>query len=283
LGVFDQGELKAFALVLKMPLLFGKSYLYCPRGPVLNTDGYVFYALINNVREIARSENSVVFRVEQWSDLQNNGTRKAPEVQRKSNWVLDLNHSKEEILAGMKQKTRYNIRLAQKKGVTVSVSDDLDHLDQFFVLAQETAERNEIKTHPKEYYKKMIDVLAKSEMVKFYVAEYKKKVLAINLILTFGKTITYLHGGSTSEHRNVMAPYLLHWQAIQDAKENGIKHYDFGGVSPQNEPNHKWAGISRFKIGFGGYQIETPGTFDREFNSKWYRLYQLARKIRRSL
>lgn len=293
LGIFDEGELKGIALIIKHPPLFGKSYLYCPKGPVLvggerreARDG-MFVLLFEKVREIAQAEDAIFFRLEpqvtpgQFFPLEQKlKLKKAPSVQPQITWVLDLKAPEEKILANMKQKTRYNIHLAEKRDVLVRTSTELKEIDRFFSLAQETAKRNKIKTHPKAYYYKMVETLSPARLLKFYIAEYKNKIIGMNLMFIFDKTITYLHGGSSDEFRNVMAPYLLHWQAIKDAKADGMVIYDFGGIAPENDPHHQWTGISRFKRGFGGYEVKSAGTFDKVFNASWYGLYRVFRKIR---
>ena len=116
-------------------------------------------------------------------------------------------------------------------------------------------------------------------MISIYLAKYKDKVLAANLIISYGKYTTYLHGATSDNYRNVMAPYLLQWQAILDAKNNGYKHYDFGGVAPEGDENHSWSGITKFKLGFGGKRFTYPDSYDIVFKSTLYRLYKLLRFI----
>ena len=248
----------------------------------------MFNLLFGKLKEISKNEKVIFIKFEppvskkEFEELKENlALKEAKAVQPQNNWLLDLDGTEEGILARMKQKTRYNIRLAQKKGVKIKVSDDSKQIDRLFALAQETAERNDIKTHPKSYYLKMIEMLARQKMAKLYQAEYNQKILAVNLMLSFGDTATYLHGGSSNEYRNVMAPYLLHWQAILDAKKEGKKYYDFGGVAPENESNHKWAGISRFKRSFGGFQVNSPGALDMVIKPFWYKLYQIGRRFKK--
>jgi len=295
LGIFDQEKLKAVALMIKYPLPLGKSYLYCPKGPVIEagsrkreTKGEILKSLFEQVKEIAKKEKVIFFKFEppvsekEFNDIKIDLKLKAAKsIQPENNWLLELRGTEEEILARMKQKTRYNIRLAQKKGVKIEINNSPENINQFFTLVQGTAQRNKIRAHPKKYYYQVIESLAQFQMVKLYQAKYDHKIIAVNLILSFGDTATYLHGGSSQEYRNVMAPYLLHWQAISDAKKEGKRYYDFGGVAPENALNHKWEGISRFKRSFGGYQLESAGAFDLVFNLGWYSVYQIAKMIKR--
>jgi lipid II:glycine glycyltransferase (peptidoglycan interpeptide bridge formation enzyme) len=96
-------------------------------------------------------------------------------------------------------------------------------------------------------------------------------------MIDFAGVRTYLHGASSNKHRNLMAPYAIHWHQIQDAKQQGLEGYDFWGVS---DTNKQWKGITRFKRGFKGFEIEYAGTFDYVLNSTEYFLYQFARRLR---
>ena len=282
-GAFEESELISVALVFKLSLPTGKSYLYCPKGPVVKGKTSIPKELMNKIENLALEEGAIFLRFEPSmtnEHLQKIEASTSKEVQPKSTWILDISKPEEEILSGMKQKTRYNIRLAGKKKIIIRTSNNSKDVEFFFNLAQETAKRNGINTHSKNYYTKMIETLSEYDAIKLYLAEYEGKTIAANLMLYFGGAVTYLHGGSNFDYRNLMAPYLLHWQAIQDAKREGCNTYDFGGVSPENNNNHKWSGISRFKRGFGGKQIDSVGTFDLVYNKFWYKIYTLVRKFR---
>ncbi len=114
-------------------------------------------------------------------------------------------------------------------------------------------------------------------MIKLFIAEYKKKPIAANIVSFFGDTAVYMHGASGADHRNVMAPYLLQWHAIKLGKQVGCKYYDFYGIDEK-----KWPGVTRFKRGFGGRAVNYPGTFDLIFDSSWYNIYKMVRRVRRT-
>ena len=196
--------------------------------------------------------------------------------------VIDISKSEEDILAGMKQKTRYNIRLAEKKGVKIFASREEKYIDQFCRLVKVTSVRDKIRSHPENYYRKMFEVIP-GDILKIYIAEYEGKTIAVNLVLFFGKTATYMHGASDNEHRNVMAPYLLQWQSILDAKKIGCEKYDFGGVKTGNTGGRSWEGITKFKNGFAPNtdSIQFPGSYDIIMKPAKYSLYRTLRKIKR--
>lgn len=200
----------------------------------------------------------------------------------KATQVIDISKNDDDILAAMKPKTRYNARLAERKGVTVLPIDDEDIL---FDLLSETAKRQKgYNTHPKQYYTKLIKDLAKNDVAKIFVA-YDKDLNPISAILVsfFGEVATYLHGGFSDKHRNLMAPFLCHLTAISYAKKRGCKYYDMWGVAETDDPNDPWAGITRFKQGFGGEKIIFPGSFDYINSKFWYNTLTLLSRVRKVL
>lgn len=198
-------------------------------------------------------------------------------VQPDNTLVLDLTKSEEELLAAMKHKTRYNIRLAERKGVKIRTSNDPKDMEEFYKLIEITYQRSKIKAHTKNYYQKQFETLNREGLAKLVIAEYKGKTLVANFMIFFGQTATYVHGASSNEYRNVMAPHLAQWVAVKAAKEHGFKIYDFWGIAPDDDPKHSWAGVTRFKKGFGGREINYPGTFDLTINQGWYNIYKLIR------
>ena len=189
----------------------------------------------------------------------------------------------------MHQKTRYNLRLAEKKGVTVREARN-DEFEVLWELMRNTCERDGFRLHGKEYYREMLKsdlgvVISDSDnsnhqslIIKLFFAEYEGKVIAANIIAFFGDTVTYVHGASADKYRNVMAPYLLQWHCIKTAKEQGYKYYDFYGID-----ENKWPGVTRFKKGFGGEELQYPGTFDAVFGEGWYNMYKALRWVRRKV
>ena len=115
---------------------------------------------------------------------------------------------------------------------------------------------------------------------KIIKAEFEGKILVINLNIDFGDMETYNHGASSGEYRNVMAPHLVQWEAIKQAKKEGYKYYDFRGIAPTDDPDHKWAGITRFKKSFSSHTTHYLGAYDFVFKSWFYQLYLLGKNIR---
>lgn len=293
-------------LLVYHPLPFGRRYAYVPRGPIVTTaDGpeksYAYLETCTGaLRETIRREGAVFARVEwPWpvgseiiprEGLGHWGFKPVRSVQPADTIVVDLARPEDAILAGMHQKTRYNVRLAEKHGVTVrEARHDHAHLlqhdvDLFWRMLDETAARDKFHTHEKSYYASMIDVLSPKKSsglrVRLMFAEFEGKAIAAALIGEYGGTTTYLHGASLGEYRRVMAPYLLHWSVMKEAKRRGASAYDLWGVAPSDDPEHPWAGITRFKTGFGGDRVGYLGAWELPGDAFWYTLYRYAKRFR---
>ncbi|MCR5218354.1 peptidoglycan bridge formation glycyltransferase FemA/FemB family protein [Treponema sp.] len=209
-------------------------------------------------------------------------------VQPPDTTVLDLSKSEEEIMAGMKNKWRYNVRLASKKGVVTECydaghSDFEKYFDIFYSLFETTSRRDGVSFHGKKYY---IDLLKKSAedknnpSVKLYLARHENDYLAGIITLFCQGEAVYLYGASGNIKRNLMPAYLLQWTAICDAKKYGCPSYDFYGMPPSDDPDHPMHGLYLFKTGFGGDIIHRPGSYDYVLKNNWYKLYCLAERFR---
>lgn len=282
-GVFGLG------LVETLPLV-GR-YLYLPRGPVS-----VGTSIRSELIRAASEHTAGWIRVEPGSDEELRELRtsfgaytivRAPHtIQPREILVLSIAESEEQLLAQMKAKTRYNIRLAEKHGVTVRFSRSHDDRERFIELIRATTSRKAIRPHPEEYYRNFFQVFGPDECV-LAIAEHAGKVLAANLLVFFEQTAYYLHGGSSDQGRNFMAPYALQWESLREAKRRGCMAYDFGGVCTQIVEGERgatrsdWSGITRFKQGFAPTvaPIVFPGTYDIILSALRYRGYRFLRVL----
>ncbi len=196
--------------------------------------------------------------------------------------ILDLEKSEEKLLAEMKQKTRYNIRLAEKKGVQIEESENPEKdINIFYEISKKTAERDKISIHPFKYYQKMVTEI-NNEKIKLYLAKYDEKVIGAIVVSFFGGVATYLHGASSNIHRNVMANYVLQWEAIKYAKKLGCEKYDFGGLKIDESDKNLWKGITRFKISFAPKEkiVDFPGCWDIVINKRRYFTYRILQGVK---
>ena len=193
--------------------------------------------------------------------------------------IVDIRGSEEDILARMKQKCRYNIRLAEKKGVTVRVWDDLDG---FYKMIQITGGRDGFGVHSLEYYCRAYELFHSIGTCELLVAEFEDRPLAALMVFARGKRAWYIYGASNDEERNRMPTYLLQWEAMRWAKARGCEEYDLWGVPDENEStleaqfenrNDGLWGIYRFKRGFGGELKRAAQAMDKIYNPLLYKFY----------
>jgi len=287
IGVRSETNILAVATIMKHALTAGYSYWYAPRGPIFSsalsenerseTEGFL-YAEIKKIEARA-----LFFRIEPKNPpaRKTDGAseagfkiKKTLDLQPRETLILDLLSDEEELLKNMHQKTRYNINLALKKGVLIREGGAAD-FDEFWRLMSLTGERDAFRFHAADHYRNLLSASADNP-IKLYFASFGGKDIAAGLFCFWGDKVTYMHGASDNDFRNVMAPYLLQWSVIKQAQAEGYKYYDFYGISAR-----KWPGVTRFKLGFGG-RVETyPGTYDVIFRPRLYGCYGLIRKIRR--
>ncbi len=293
-GLFQDDILVAAFLCIVLPLPAGRTYLFSPHGPIVaasQTEQKISFSEIVASKEIQAviEQHQVIFwRVEPLVE----SVAQAPELHRVADVepattsVLNLSETEEDLLAAMKQKTRYNIRLAEKKGVQVefiTMQDEhtWDHvMKQLGPLLEETNQRHGIRSHPNAYYDVMIRQLGDARLLECSAATHQGDLLAMNIMIQYRDTVTYLHGAATHHRKNVMAPYLLQWRAIQRAKKQGYQYYDFYGISPEDNTTHALQGVTRFKKGFGGNTVQYPGTYEFPISTIWYKIYRTIKRLR---
>jgi len=208
----------------------------------------------------------------------------------KYNFVLDVSKSEEELLAQMKQKTRYNIKVAEKKGVTVAIDDSPTAFARYLELTEETTKRQGFYSHTKSYHQKMWDVLSQHVdtlarqhelTAHLLVAKYGGEIITTWVLFKFKDTLYYPYGASTREHREVMANNLVMWEAIKLAKKWKCKYLDmWGALGPDPDKNDPWYGFHNFKLGYGARHVEYIGTWDYVAKPTLYRIYRLVETIR---
>ena len=266
------------ALIIRHPLPFGLCWLEIPRGPIVE-HGHSAKKFLDEVVVLAKKEKTVFVRFSPLEPLRT--THYALRTTKhdhhpQTTLVLDLSLSEEDLLRQMKPKGRYNIKVAQKNGVTVAPSHDVD---AFYHLLKKTTGRDGFSAHPVSYYRKMLEALAPH--AELLLAEYQGKPVAGGIFVYLDDWGIYYYGASDYEHRNLMAPYLVQWSAIQEAKKRGCKHYDFLGIAPEGAKNHPWVGVTEFKHKFGGTVVHYPQAKELVVRPLWYWAYQIYKKIRK--
>ncbi|MFO7864837.1 MAG: peptidoglycan bridge formation glycyltransferase FemA/FemB family protein [Salinivirgaceae bacterium] len=188
---------------------------------------------------------------------------------------IDLDKSNQELLHDMKGKTRYNIRLSQKKGVDVRIAKSSE-LNKWYEIYAETTRRNHIHADDYTFFDRAIKAQASDTEtdVHMLIAEKDETPLAGMFLTIVNEQATYLYGASSSQCRNLMGTYQLQWEAMQLAKQSGCKRYDMFGVSPSPDSSHPMYGLYRFKSGFGGHLFHRQGCWDYVFGEAKYNAYR---------
>ena len=283
------------AQVLFRPLPAGLgSIAYVPKGPLVDwKDEALLKALLEAIRPLARRWRAICLKIEPNVEdspaladrLRLLGFRASPQaVQPRRTILVDLNAEPDEVLARMKQKTRYNVRLAGRRGVTVRRGDEAD-LAAVYGLMEVTAERDGFGIHSQAYYDTAYRLFVPSGQGCLLLAEFEGQLLASVLVLAFGETSIYMAGASSDAERQRMPTYLLQWEAMRWAQEQGCRTYDLWGVPDENEvaleaefmqrSSGLW-GVYRFKRGFGGRLSRTLGAWDLVYTPLRYQLYTTA-------
>jgi len=299
-----QNKPVAVAMTLVRTLPYGLGNIaYVPRGPIVDWDNPEFATkALGTLTRLALNARAFALVIE--PDLLDTATDRAQlasldfqpldfSVQpRRTVWVnLDVDDDVD-ILAAMKQKTRYNIGLSKRKGVTVRTGAVPD-ADTFYTLMQATSERDTFNIQTRDYFRDFLDLFCKGENApaRLFIAEFNHEPLAAIIATGLGERAIYLYGASGNAHRELMPTYLLQWEAMLWARKRGCKTYDMWGVPDEDEATLEanfekrsdglW-GVYRFKRGFGGQVVRHVGTWGKVLSPLRWWLFQQARKFRKS-
>lgn len=242
---------------------------YYPKG------GEITCETVKVLRGIAKENNCVYIKCEPMMEVDNQyavvsaqemrgmGFRRGRSLFTPHNFVLDVTPSEDELLAKMKSKTRYNIRLAKKKGVTVAIDNSEKAFARYLELTEETTKRQGFYAHSTEYHKRMWEVLRQVGMAELMVGKFEKKIITAWVVFAHNNTLYYPYGASTREHRNLMANNLVMWEAIKLAKKKKLKYLDmWGALGPDPDKKDPWYGFHKFKAGYGARHVTYVGTWD---------------------
>ncbi|MBP7355902.1 MAG: peptidoglycan bridge formation glycyltransferase FemA/FemB family protein [Longilinea sp.] len=278
----------AGAQILFRRLPLGLSVAYIPKGPV----GPDWTALWPEVDQVCRRHGAIFLKVEPdaWESEADALTPHLPgfipaePIQPRRTIVLDLSGSEADWLERMKQKTRYNIRLAERKEIIVSADQDLE---AFYQLMTTTGQRDGFGVHSFDYYQRAYNLFAPTGQCALLTARYNNQPLAALMAFAQGRRSWYFYGASSDIERNRMPAYLLQWEAMHWAADQGCEVYDLWGVPDEAESvleaqfteraDGLW-GVYRFKRGFGGQLLRTAGAWDRVYQPALYRLYDWYRR-----
>ena len=278
-------DLSEDGLILFLPLRFKKQYAYMPRGPIAGLGQLP--ERLNTLIKRTGKQSSIFFRVEPPLEdntmhreiLRSLGFKEVQSIQPEETFFINLNRSEVELLAGMEHNTRYAIRTAERRSVTISIAErsreKRDRFDEFWELFRETNKRHRLDSYGKRYYE-AVAALEGDCRSKLFIAYLDGKPISVALFVYYRETATYLFAASAKGYGKYNAPSLVLWKAVQDAKKDRCAVLDLWGASSSKK---EWAGLSAFKKSFGGTAFRFVGTWDYVFDKTWYCFYKAAKQL----
>lgn len=293
-----EGTLVAAAQILRRTVFHLPPRLghlaYLPKGPVVDwtattPDGTSLARLfLLKLRSYLRAQGALAFQLEPHltcdaptartalTILQELDFHPIPAVQPLRTIALDIQPDEETLLAQMKEKWRYNVRLATRKGVQIRAASTLEELDAWYTLLQTTGTRDEFGIHTLAYYRKVWEIFVPRAQARLFLAYANEELLAGIFVTCVAQEAIYLYGASSNTRRNLMPNYLLQWEAIRWARQAGARTYDFWGIPATDNPTEAMAGVYRFKSGWGGQTISFLGNYQHNYHPQ---LLHLARRL----
>ncbi len=282
-----------FHKIPKTPFVIG----YLPKGSLPSNEE------LDEIKRIGKKYKAIFIQLEpnlvvnqhqtEWQRfLQVSGVKPAAHpLFTKYTYILDLTKPENELLEAMHPKTRYNIRLAERKGVTVTEKDTPDAFNEYLKLTHETTNRQGFFAHTPTYHRIQWDIIPHQTEKPYnqlsshlLVARYENQPLTAWILFVFKNVLYYPYGASSDQHRNVMASNLMMWEAIRFGKKLGLANFDmWGALGPDPDPHDPWYGFHRFKEGYGPTHTEFVGSYDLVIKPSLYKMYALADKIRWAL
>lgn len=260
--------------------------MYVPKGPALDYDEREpLHTVLGALERLAREERAMFIKIDpdvlaDRSDVKDvlldRGWRASQEqIQFRNTLLVDLRQSEDDLLRAMKSKTRYNTRLAERRGVKVHLGG-VEDLPLFYEMYTATSVRNDFVIRPYSYYADVWETFVPGGLAQLFLARYEGETLAGLIVFHFGDRAWYMYGASTSTHRNLMPNHLLQWEAMKWAKAQGYTFYDMWGAPDLRDETDAMWGAYRFKASFGGDFTSHLGAYDFPTSRPLYRLYSVV-------
>ncbi len=291
-GFYKNGKLIGLMLSVVESAKRGK-YLTVAGGPIMdwgNKD--LVKTVFSEMKKVAKGNNCVFIRIRpqlvednfSMNIFKKNYARPAPmHLTADLTSQLDITKTEEELLVAMRKATRYEIKKAEKLGINIVSTKDEKQIKKFYDLQLETAKRQHFVPFGFEFLREQFIVFFNADKALLFTATFKNKILAQAFIIFYGQEAVYHYGVSTEDGRKYPGAYLLQWEAIKEAKRRGIKKYNFWGIAPEENKNHRFAGVSLFKRGFGGEDVQYLHAQDLIINYPKYLINFTVENLRKRM
>lgn len=293
-GLFKEGKLVAVAQLIEQKAKRGPHFLI-PGGPVIDwKDRKSVNFFLEFLKKYSKEKGAWFFRIR--PDIEDNdpnrklfdglGFKESPmHLHAQNTWILDISSGEEEILKGMRKSTRYLV----KKGITADFelkkTIEPKFADVLSRLQVDTSRRHKFVGFSQKLFEGQLATFGKDGQAELFICKQGKKEHCAAIIIYYGDTAYYHHSASTDESKKIPIAYFLQWNVIKSAREKGLKFYNFWGVAPDDNPKHRFAGVTLFKKGFGGFQVDYLHARDFPLSPLYNltRLFELGRKMLRHL
>lgn len=292
IGFYNGNKLVGIMLSIIEPARRGK-YLTVPGGPIVDWENKDLVSNFKHqIKQISKENNCVFARVRpqlKQDEFSKNlfkslGFIKAPmHLHAELTSQLDITKSEEELMIQMRKGTRYEVRKAIKENIKITASTNPDEIKKFYELQMQTAKRQKFVPFSYKFLYEQFKIFAKEDKSLLYSAHFGNKLLAQAFVIFYGKEAVYHYGASTDEGRHYPGAYLIQWEAIREAKKRGMTRYNLWGVAPLEKTNHRFAGLSLFKRGFGGEDFEYFHAQDLTISKPKYLLNYIIESLRNRL
>lgn len=287
LGIYEDEKLIGLAQIIKIKAKRGV-FLFCPHGPIFGLNAwrsqdnkiFAIKILLKELRRLGKREGADFIRIAPiWLKTQENTEifkqlkfRNAPiHIHPEITWELNLNPKEAELMSDMRKTTRYLINRAIKDGVEIIQSNDKEDIEKFDEIYQKTVLRHGFVPFSKNYLNQEFLAFSEDNQVSLFFAKYQGELIASAMIIFWKGGAFYHQGASSQKYPKIPASYLLQWEAIREAKKRNCQVYNFWGIAPPgSKTSHRFAGVTLFKMGFGGYMKEFIRTQDYPLTAKYW-------------
>ncbi|MFO7946344.1 MAG: peptidoglycan bridge formation glycyltransferase FemA/FemB family protein [Armatimonadota bacterium] len=305
LGIEKDGKLCAAIQVLKRTAPgVGRSLLYAPRGPIYDLQRpELFEQIIDEVGNLASESKAMALKIDPAVPNENDDFKQLlrdhgfepiysdddmPEnsfggTQPRFVMQVDLTPSEDDLMAAFKSKWRYNIRLAERKGVEIHTDCSREDVGEFYRVLKTTADRQDFNVRAEEYFYHIWDLFIEPGMGTMMLGSYEDEIIAGVMTLTMGDRAWYVYGASSNEHRDRMPNHRLQWEMMRWAKSQGCTVYDMRGVAHKEDKDSPLYGLNRFKKGFNAEYVEYVGEWDLVYSPTFYALFNSLEPVVRKL
>ena len=290
-GFFDNGKLvRGMQVTFHDIPVIGRKLGYFPKGPmpdeeqlsVLQQLGRKYNALFIKMEpNIAQPVGGLSAHDKIVKFLLEHGATPGRPLFTRYTFTLDLTKSEEKLMDQLSSKTRYNVKLAQKKGVQIYENTTSEGMEQYITILEETTKRQGFYAHSPAYFRTLWKTLGDSGIIRIFNAVYEDTVVASWVMFIFNGVLYYPYGASSSQHRDVMASNLMMWEMIRFGKAMGCHTFDmWGALGPDANEKDPFFGFHRFKKGYGSVLTEFIGTYDLILDPIFYKVFRVVEELR---